>query len=92
MKYSYDLNGYYSTKFADWESHIVKEYQRFNDALGSVQDQFIVGHKQIANQVYQTIFENELTITVNYSEKTYISGELVVPALDFVVVKGGSQK
>jgi len=88
LVYTYSLWDLYSTKFADWEEDIVNQYQRYNLALGSVQDQFIVGHRELAPEVFLTEYENGHTIIVNYTDKPYSYGQLTVPAMDFAVMKG----
>lgn len=91
LKYTYGLD-YYSTKFSDWSSDMVKEYQRYNKALAGVQDQFIVGHKVLTNQVHETDYQNGERIIVNYSSKPYTADQVTVKPKDFVVLKGGSQQ
>jgi hypothetical protein len=89
-----DMNGaysiwYYSMNMQDWESTAVEEYQRYNSALGDVQNKFIIGHRTIAPNVKETTYEGNKRVIVNYNEKPYNDGKINVPALDFIVIPGG---
>ncbi|MBD2868517.1 DUF5696 domain-containing protein [Paenibacillus arenilitoris] len=83
---------FYSTKFSDWSSYAAEEYKRFNEALGDVQNQFIVDHKTIAPNVKETGYENGKRIIVNYNTEPYAYGDLEVPAKDFIVLDGEAAK
>ncbi|MEI7025591.1 DUF5696 domain-containing protein [Paenibacillus sp. y28] len=83
---------YYNTHFPDWEDFAVKQYQRYNEALGDVQNQFITGHKTLAPGVKETTYANGKRIIVNYNATPYQNGDVVVPAENFVAVKGGGSR
>ncbi|WP_165452697.1 DUF5696 domain-containing protein, partial [Paenibacillus thalictri] len=89
MKGAYSL-WYYSLNYRDWELTAVEEYQRYNQALGDVQDKFITGHRQLADQVYETTYETGKRIIVNYGAELYTDGTVRVPASDFIAIPGGS--
>lgn len=77
-----------STTFSDWQQHAVQEYARYNEALGDVQNQFIVNHRELAPGVRETTYSNGKIIIVNYNDAEYQSGHIVVPAKDFAAIKG----
>ncbi|MCJ8009414.1 DUF5696 domain-containing protein [Lederbergia wuyishanensis] len=83
------LTGFYSTYYKDWESQIVNQYQRYNEALGSVQDQFITDHRQLASGVFETTYENGKRIIVNYNKNPFTHEGISIEAEDFVVLEGG---
>lgn len=89
LKYSMGLH-YYSPQFSDWEPLAIAEYQKYNEAFGDVQDQFIVNHRTLAPKVKETTYENGKRIIVNYDIIPYRSGSLVVDPLDYVIIKGGN--
>ncbi|MGO4271692.1 DUF5696 domain-containing protein, partial [Paenibacillus sp. TAF58] len=60
--------------------------------LGSVQDQFIANHKSLAPNVKETTYENGTRVIVNYNLEAYRSGDLDVPAQNFVVIQGGASR
>ncbi|GAA3401043.1 DUF5696 domain-containing protein [Paenibacillus hodogayensis] len=80
----------YSPDFRDWESQAVQEYQRMNQALGDVQDKFIVNHRTLASEVKETTYSNGKRIIVNYGNSAYTAGGITVKPLDYLIVKGGA--
>lgn len=91
MKGAYSAN-YPSMNYLDWQDQAIKEYQRFNEALGDVQGSFIVGHRTLAQGVKETTYENGKRIIVNYNLEPYTGSGFSVPAQDFIAVKGGATK
>ncbi|MCZ8515594.1 DUF5696 domain-containing protein [Paenibacillus filicis] len=88
MKGAYGI-WYYSMNYRDWEAKAVEEYQRFNQALGDVQNKAIVGHRTLAPNVKEVVYEGGKRIVINYNAETYTNGNLKVPGQDFIVVTGG---
>ncbi|MGG3835759.1 DUF5696 domain-containing protein [Paenibacillus thiaminolyticus] len=82
------LYAFYSTCYKDWAEEIAKQYSRFNEALGDVQDQFIVGHRALAKGVAETEYANGKRIVVNYNDVPYDRDGIRVEARDFAVVPG----
>ncbi|UQZ86505.1 hypothetical protein SK3146_05798 [Paenibacillus konkukensis] len=91
MKGAYSIY-YYSMNVHDWESTAVEEYQRYNQALGDVQNKFIVGHRTIAPNVKEVTYEGGKKLVLNYNTTPYSDGKLSVPAQDFIVVQGGGSQ
>lgn len=77
-----------STTFEDWKGQAAEEYSRYNEALGDVQDEFIVNHRELAPGVRETTYSGGKRIVVNYNDNDYRVGDIVVPAKDFAVVEG----
>lgn len=67
----------------------MEQYQRYNEALKDVQDQFIAGHRELASGVMETEYENGKKVVVNYNRKEYSLGQITVPAMDYIVIEGG---
>lgn len=93
MADSEHLSGVYSytprsSAFHDWKVEAVEQYQRYNEALGDVQDQFIIGHRELASGVMETEYENGKKLIVNYNRTPYSKGEIKVPAMDYIVIEG----
>ena len=82
---------FFSTNYKDWEVEMASQYQLFNEALGDVQDQFIMDHHQIAKNVFETVYENGKRIIVNYNEEPYTHEGQEIDAEGFIVLKGGSE-
>ena len=83
------LFNYYSTYYKDWAEEIAKQYSRFNEALGDVQNEFIVGHRTLAEGVNETEYANGKRIIVNYNAVPYEKDGVTVGAKDFTVLPGG---
>jgi hypothetical protein len=83
---------YYNTYYPYWETFAVEQYKRYNEALGDVQNQFIADHKTLALGVKETTYENGTRVIVNYNLEPYRSGDLAVPAQNFIVIRGGASR
>lgn len=80
----------FSPDYRDWETQALEQYQKMNEALGDVQDKFIVNHRTLAPEVKETTYSNGKRIIVNYGNSTYSNGGITVKSLDYLIVKGGT--
>ncbi|MFD0620932.1 DUF5696 domain-containing protein [Paenibacillus sp. GCM10027629] len=88
---SLHLDRFYSTYYKDWIQEIVSQYQRYTEALGDVQGEFIENHRELAHGVFETTYAHGKRIIVNYNETPYnLDTQHVVKARDFIVIKGGA--
>jgi hypothetical protein len=87
MRRAYSL-WYYSLKAGDWMERIAEEYRKSNEALAEVQSRFITGHRSLAPGVKETTYGDDYRVIVNYNKREFRRGGVVVPAEDFVVVRG----
>lgn len=87
---SLTLEQFYSTNYKDWLKEIVSQYQKYEEALGDVQNEFITGHREIVSGVFETTYSNGKQVIVNYNDKEVRVGNIVVKAKDFIVSKGGA--
>lgn len=85
---SRSLYTFYSTNYKDWTQEMVSLYQRYNEALGGLRDKFIVGHRSLADGVYETTYSNGRHIVVNYNETPYSGNGISVKANDFTAWGG----
>lgn len=76
-----------SSHYKDWLEAAADQYQRYNEALTGLQDQFIVDHRELADEVRATVYEDGTTVVVNYGDQTYRQGDRTVEALNFAVWK-----
>lgn len=90
LKNSYSY-WYYSLNYKDWIDHLSAEYAKTNEALAAVQEQFITGHRTLAPNVKETEYGSDYRIIVNYNQTDYSKDGIIVPAKDFVVIKGGTK-
>lgn len=87
MKYARHLF-FLNTAYRDWEETALQEYRALSEALGSVQDQFITGHRILADKVRETVYENGRRIVVNYDTVPYRYGNRTVEPEGYLVVEG----
>lgn len=81
----------YSLSFEDWHGTITEEYQRFQEALGDVQGEFITGHRTISPNVKETTYAGGKRIIVNYNTSPVSVEGRSIAAQDYIVVEGGGQ-
>lgn len=87
---SLSLHEFYSTNYRDWLPEIVSQYQKYEEALGDVQGEFITGHREIVSGVFETTYSNGKQVIVNYNDKEVRVDHVVVKAKDYLVSKGGA--
>ncbi|WP_025694276.1 DUF5696 domain-containing protein [Paenibacillus durus] len=78
----------YSTCYKDWSGEIAKQYQRFNEALGDVQNQFIVGMRALQAGVTETTYSGGKRIIVNFNDEPYENNGIHVGPGSFAVTEG----
>ncbi|CAM4122462.1 DUF5696 domain-containing protein [Paenibacillus alkaliterrae] len=83
------LGKFYSTYYKDWLQEMAMQYQQYNEALGDVRNQFITGHRSLADGVFETSYAGGKRIVVNYNAEPYAGNGWIVKPKDFAVVKQG---
>lgn len=86
---SLSLHQFYSTNYNDWLEEIVSQYQKFEEALSDVQNEFITRHREIVSGVFETTYSNGKQVIVNYNDNDVLVGTTAVKAQDYIVIKGG---
>lgn len=91
---SSDLSAVYlywspNSNFDDWKADAVEQYQLYNEVFADLQDQFIIDHKQVLEDVYVTVYEDGTRIYVNYNPVDRKAEGHNVPAMGYIVVEGG---
>jgi len=61
------FTNYYSVNYLDWIDKAAQTYDDVNKVLKEVTNQAIVKHEQLQDDLYRTIYENGISIIVNYS-------------------------
>lgn len=84
--YSYLCSNHYET----WESDILDYYAKMNSVLAEVRDQVIIGHRKLQEKVYETTYENGISILVNYSEQAVAINGAEIAAKGFIMVRGAA--
>ncbi|EKN65208.1 hypothetical protein BABA_21226 [Neobacillus bataviensis LMG 21833] len=83
---------YYSVQFDSWFREAMEKYKEMNQQLKITQNQRIIHHEQIAEQVYQTSYENGVDVYVNYRDQDFqLPSGAIVKAKEFAVEGGGKR-
>lgn len=77
----------YSTEFAQWQEDIVEIYARYREFSEATAGKFIEERQQLAKDVVKVMYEDDITVVINYSSSDYTWQGTEVPANDFVVVR-----
>lgn len=84
-------NELYSAQFEEWIERAATEYAVSIGQLGHTVDQFIVGRRQLAPQVFATTYEDGTTVYVNYGDEPFEDTGIRVEPLGYLVVEGNKQ-
>ena len=82
---AYETYQDWSSTWTEWLDDLVREYQEVSVQLGPVSNQFIVDHRQLADNVYQTTYTDGTRVIVNYGGQRYTDGALAVDAQSYAV-------
>ena len=85
--YAHDLLASY---YRDWLSEAGELYREVNQVLHGLQDKRIIGHRQLAENVYLTSYENSCSIVVNYNQQAVTVNGITVAAEGYQVLEEGS--
>ena len=77
----------YSIHYQDWLELAQETYRVANDFLHNVQDQFIVNHQRLEENVYQTIYENGKSVIVNYNKEAVNVDGNVIEGENFLIME-----
>lgn len=83
-----NLNYIYSSKYEDLEEEILVYYNFVNDALKNVIGQRIIERTIPSVGIVKNVYENGVTITINYTNNSYTSGTTIIPAMSYYVEGG----
>lgn len=64
-----NMNGLYSSRYADWKPYIVNNYNMLNDVLSKVSGASILQRSIVQNGVSVTEYSNGINVIVNYNNE-----------------------
>jgi hypothetical protein len=76
---------FYSTGFSNWLEDMVDYYQELSDVRRVIGNRDVVSHRRLESEVYQTVFEDGLTLYVNYGASAYSIDEFTVEADSYLL-------
>ena len=82
----YDL--LYCSNYLDLMPEISQNYQLVNEALQKVSTAEITDHRQLADNVFVTVYNNNIKVYVNYNSQAVQIEDVSINAQSFVVKEG----
>lgn len=85
-----DFDYMYSSNYKGWLDAAIAYYQKANAVLREVQNQKMVGHSKIGDDVYKTDYEKGISVIVNYNKEPVTANGIYVEAEGYKIVRGGN--
>ena len=73
----------YGTTYTAWLDQACANWKAYAPLMEAVYDQAIVQHSQPASDVYRTVYENGVTVWVNYTDEAVVVDGQTVPPVGF---------
>ncbi|MDQ8208865.1 DUF5696 domain-containing protein [Coraliomargarita sp. SDUM461003] len=89
MVWGHQMRWYFASK-DEWEQSRTAFSESFyvDDWLNRVATSEMVSHRFLADEVEETVFDNGLTLRVNFSSQDYQQDGVCIPALDYQILEG----
>ncbi|MBQ9120547.1 MAG: hypothetical protein IJY09_10940 [Lachnospiraceae bacterium] len=79
----------YGTEYALWKDEAAALYQEYDEKLGHLFNQYITGHRVLADGVTETTYEDGTKVYVNYNYSAADAEGISLEARSYQVKKGG---
>ena len=79
---------FYNSVYDEIKPLITENYEKLKDYYNSINGAHISSHKILGNSVRETVFDNNVTVYVNLSEKSVSSPAGKISPYDFIVKEG----
>lgn len=76
---------FFGTDYELWKNQAYSIYSRYEKELGHIFNQYLIHHEMIAKDVFVSTYEDGTKVYVNYNETDFITGDLNIPANDYLV-------
>ena len=86
-----DYNTLYSSTYSAWLEDAASIYKEFNENLTEVRNAYMVGHEEVATNVYKVTYSNGYTVYVNYNKENVTVDDKTIEAEAYMVVKKGQR-
>lgn len=78
-------NLYYSSVYADTKKQIKEDIQIYNEAFQKTANAIIEDHSILENGLHCTVFNNGVTVYVNYTDDDLQIDDVIIPSNDFAL-------
>lgn len=81
---------FYSVNYKILYDEISELYAEWTEATERIGSTAISSHRWLADNVYETVYDNGAVVYVNYNAYDYMEKDLLIPARSWIVQEGGS--
>ncbi|MHB8963391.1 MAG: DUF5696 domain-containing protein [Saccharofermentanales bacterium] len=85
---NHGISGFYSTKRADWEDHIIRTAKKYNEDFKDTWNVRISSHSMLGKTLALTEYENGVRVYINYDTKNAVVDGISIPPENYVVITG----
>lgn len=83
--YGTHFNDFISVCFDDLYETITEEYKKAYELYREISGCGIIDYKMLSPGVFETVYDNGVSVTVNYNNVDYTMGGITFPATDYVI-------
>ena len=81
-----ELQWLYSGDYKKWMSTIVDHYHRYKMVRDKVDNSKIIDHKILKSGLTETVYENGISVIVNYNKQDEAVDGMIIPTMDFKIL------
>ena len=85
-------NTLYSVQYSLYRDKAASLYNEYSTRLAQVKNAKIIGHSQLTDEVFKTVFSNGYSVVTNYSNQEFKYKDITVPQNDYALVGGESDE
>lgn len=86
------LSKLYNSDYKDWLSTAAEQYKRLSEIFAATGGTALVYHKQLAEGVYCSVFENGAQVITNYTNSDYDMQGIKASAMNYKLIRQGEYK
>ena len=86
------LSKLYNSDYKDWLSTASEQYKRLSEIFAATGGTALVHHKQLAEGVYCSAFENGAQVITNYTNSDYDMQGIKASAMNYKLIRQGEYK
>lgn len=86
------LSKLYNSDYKDWLSTAAEQYKRLSEIFAATGGTALVRHKQLAEGVYCSVFENGAQVITNYTNSDYDMQGIKASAMNYKLIRQGEYK
>jgi len=76
---------YFAADYSQWLDRAEEQYKQTIELYALIEGQRIASHREISNEVYETIYDNNVKVIVNYGFQDFKDKDVYVKAKSFAI-------